>query len=469
MSSHDTEVSVRRRPAASDQSRTREKKQTPEEILAFALLEFEDRVREITDTRELGTHLCNSTRDLIAFNQSFFGTVSRGRHSFSLKHVSSVPNVDRNSPFKIQLERTVNQLIANTAGLQQLVFDPPEAAVQPGSTGLEQKVEYLWTPQIFDEELVGGFIVCRTGQWSESELGLLSRLTNLYGHARSAIEGRSKLKARASLVKPIAAVSMIALVALSFVPVPISALAPLEVSPAKPFILTAPFDGVVKEILPSQGQQLSKDEIAIKFDDVHLRNRKKLAEQEMAIASANYQRISQSAIADYRVKRDIEVAKAEFELAQSESEYANQLLQESQLTSPVNGVAIYSAKSDWEGKPVSAGEAILSIADPDSVELTIYLPVKDSLVLENEAKVRVFLDSDPLNPLDAVITEANYSAAPDKRDVLSYRLTAQITNTDTPLPRIGIQGTAQVYGEQSTLGYVIFRRPYSALRQLTGW
>ena len=297
----------------------------------------------------------------------------------------------------------------------------------------------------------------------------MQRLGLLYLHSSAAINGQSRLKPKRKVFKPLACVLVLALVAAGFLPVPISVLTPVEVTPDSPFIITAPFDGVVKEILPSQGQAVASGEPAVVFDDVHLLNGKQLAEQRMAVAEAKFLRNSQGALADSRIKRDIEVARAEYELAESESAYANQLYSKSRLTTPVGGLAIYSDKQDWEGKPVSAGEAILSIADPENVQLSIDLPVKDSLVLEEGADVKVFLDSDPLNPLKATLTSASYSAEPDKRDVLSYKLIAKLDESNDPVPRIGIQGTAQVFGQKAPLAYTILRRPYAAFRQLTGW
>ena len=139
------------------------------------------------------------------------------------------------------------------------------------------------------------------------------------------------------------------------------------------------------------------------------------------------------------------------------------------MTAPVPGIAIFSDKSDWEGKPVSAGEAIVSMADPGNVEMEIDLPVKDSMVLAEGARVKIFLDSDPLNPLEATLTKASYRAQPDKRDILSYALTAELSDSDAERPRIGVQGTAQVYSEKAPLAYVLFRRPITTLRQYTGW
>jgi len=435
------------------------------------LLSLENEVRLITEERELAVHMCNSTRELLRFKQSFFGIVDTGKNRFRLHNASSIPAVDRDAPFTRWFERLINRMIDETGGTKQLSFTLPQFCTEHD----EEKTtylykEFLWTPQLNNQKLVGGFVVTRDAPWVDSEKALAARLSHLYLHAAAATKGRSKLhsKKRVSRTATLG-LSLVLLGILAFLPVPITALAPVEVTPKSPFILTAPFNGVVREILPTQGQQLSSGEVAVIFDDVHLLNEKLVAEQRMAVALANYQKTTQGAIADFNIKRDIEVAKAEYELAQLESQYATQLFEKSQMSVPVSGLAIFSDKQDWEGKPVSAGEAIMSVADPDNISFTIDLPVKDSLVIETGAKVRIFLDSDPLNPLDATLTGANFSPAADKRDVLSYKLEAQLTDTEAPLPRIGVQGTALVFGERATLGYTILRRPLSALRQLTGW
>ncbi len=443
----------------------------PKILFMDRLLSFENKVRMISDERELAVHLCNSTRELLPFKQSFYGVVESGKLRFRLKNASSIPAVDRDAPFTRWLERLVNKMIAETNGMQQLSFTLPKFCAEND----EEKTaylykEFLWTPQISNKTLVGGFLVARDTPWTESEHALAQRISHLYMHANAATKG-SKLgirKKRISKPKTLG-FSLLILAALAFLPVPITALAPVEVTPKDPFILTAPFDGVVREIVPQQGQHMSTGDVAIVFDDVHLLNNKLVAEQRMAVAQAEYQKTTQGGIADYTIKRDIEVSKAQYELAQLESQYATQLYQQSQMQVPVSGIAIFSDKQDWQGKPVSAGEAILSVADPKNINFTIDLPVKDSLVIETGAKVRIFLDSDPLNPLEAELTGANYSTTVDKREVLSYKLEAKLLDEEAPRPRIGVQGTALIYGERATLGYTIFRRPYSAFRQLTGW
>jgi len=436
---------------------------------AAELLSFETEVRSIKNEHELHFHFCNSARRVISYGQCFYGTVSKSG-IFKLLTTSSVSVVDRNSPFSRWVEKIANRVIrANDAG-RQLCFSLPTYC---DDTDEERDtypfVEFLWTPQVQNDQVVGGTLMTRESPWSDSDCALARRTSDLYLYSQASIRGQKSLTRSRPSFRPVLLALCLLAVLLGFLPVSITALAPVEVMPRQPFVLAAPFDGVVTEITASQGKALKPGETVVIFDDVRLLNEKKLADQRAEIASARYQRASQGAIADHRVKREIEVAKAEYELAMAESRYASELLDQARMASPVPGIAIFSDKSDWEGKPVSAGQAIVSVADPSKIELAIDLPVKESIVLEEGARIKVFLDSDPMNPLEAQLVEASYRAKPDKRDILSYTLKAALTEKDKELPRIGVQGTAQVFSEKASLAYVIFRRPITAFRQYTGW
>ena len=133
-----------------------------------------------------------------------------------------------------------------------------------------------------------------------------------------------------------------------------------------------------------------------------------------------------------------------------------------------SGLAVFANKKDWEGRPVQTGERIMEIADPASVELWIELPVKDAIVVREGARVKVFLDSDPLNPREAVLTSASFHASPTATNTLAYVLRARLNDGEGLAPRIGYRGSAQVYGETTWLGFYLFRKPFAAFRQLAG-
>ena len=129
---------------------------------------------------------------------------------------------------------------------------------------------------------------------------------------------------------------------------------------------------------------------------------------------------------------------------------------------------MFSSTKDWKGKPVSAGERIMEIADPRQVELEVRLPVDDAIDVAKDNRVKMFLDSDPLHAREATIVHVSHEATPDSTNVLSYRVIARLANADQEIPRLGEHGTAQLFGKDVALFYYLFRRPITAIRQHTG-
>jgi hypothetical protein len=109
----------------------------------------------------------------------------------------------------------------------------------------------------------------------------------------------------------------------------------------------------------------------------------------------------------------------------------------------------------------------MEIADPNKAELEIWLPVADAITLKAGAEVDFFLNVAPDAPLHAAIRQASYQATVSPNGLLGYRLKARFADGTQP-PRIGLRGTAKVYGDRVTVLYYLIRRPLAAARQLLG-
>ena len=93
------------------------------------------------------------------------------------------------------------------------------------------------------------------------------------------------------------------------------------------------------------------------------------------------------------------------------------------------------------------------VANPSLVDVTIFMPVKDSITIEKDANINVFLDSDPMNVIKAKVTKFSYEPEIVSQNLLAYRVTAELVDNNTP-PRIGLRGTAKIFGEEvSILGF----------------
>jgi len=154
-------------------------------------------------------------------------------------------------------------------------------------------------------------------------------------------------------------------------------------------------------------------------------------------------------------------------LRKAEMDYQKALLDRIQVRAPRAGIAVFADRNDWIGRPVDIGQKIMTIAGPRDTWLEIWVPVEDAINLEPGAGVRFFLNIDPLSPFDGTLKQTSFEAERSPSDVLAYRLKAEFSGAAAN-PRLGLKGTAKVYGARTTLFYFLFRRPLAAVRRLLG-
>ena len=96
------------------------------------------------------------------------------------------------------------------------------------------------------------------------------------------------------------------------------------------------------------------------------------------------------------------------------------------------------------------------------------MSIDDAIVLNEGAEVDVFLDADPLNPITAIVTSMAYIAEKYNQDTLTYRIYADFNEAEKENLRVGLQGTAKLYGKRVSVFFYLFRRPISYVRQFLG-
>jgi len=427
-------------------------------------------IQTLSTEAALFAHLTNTSRRILCFRQAFVLRRKVSDGPLQVVSASSIPAVDREAPMIRWIEKIAARLSAEAGVDAQHVFTLPAYCDDNDEDAKTYPfAEFCWTPLKVDNKVIGVILAARETPWTARDLTLFERLSDLNTHSLLAIKGKKRPIRQRIFTKKRTLLASLVLVALALFPVPLTALAPVKVVPAKPFIVAAPFNGVVREILVDQSEVVNTGVPLVAFEDVRQRNELEITERQAGVAAARLQRIAQRAIADPRETRDLAVAQAEYDLAIVERDYAAELLGKTILRAEREGVAVFSDKRDWVARPVAAGEAILEIADPQNIEFSIDLPVGESIVLSEGARVKIFLDSAPLKPVSATLTRKSYQPRADERNVMAYRLTATLDEeTASSLPRIGIQGTAQIYGDKVPAIYAVLRRPLAAFRQLTG-
>ena len=146
-------------------------------------------------------------------------------------------------------------------------------------------------------------------------------------------------------------------------------------------------------------------------------------------------------------------------------EYAKKRLDQSDVISPRSGVALFSDTNDLIGKPVSVGDQVMIIADPQNIELLVRIPVDSMIDLNNNVPVKFFLNTSPLKSHKGKTKNISYQAVKTPDGLLAYNARVDIDNKQA-IERIGLMGTAKLYGGRTVMIVNLLRRPLIGLRNL---
>jgi multidrug resistance efflux pump len=434
----------------------------------LALLAIEAQAREAATEAELLALIANETRKLARAQQIFVSSAKPG--GMVVAAVSGVPTVDRTSPLIQWIERISGQLSADDAVAAVREFNLRAYAEKRDPTANSYPLpEALWAPfRRRNGSIFGGMLLTREGPWTERDEVVVQRLAATFAHSWESLTNASPLLWRFNAGRHAALLSAILAAILMIFPVSMTTLAPAEVAPFRPHIVSAPIDGVIDSIPAEPNSHVKKGQVLLRFADTTLRNRLEVAEREVMVSDARLKTTTQIAFSDVRGKHDLAVARAELALKTAERDYARDLLSKTVIAADHDGFVIFGDKNEMVGRPVAVGERLMELANPANIEFKIDVPVADAIILGGGARVKVFLDSDPLHSLEGHVVRSDYVARINDGTQLSYRVIAAMNPNSLGVPRLGARGTAQIYGNRVPLVFYLLRRPFSTLRQWTG-
>ncbi len=441
-----------------------------------SLLNLEQQLREATDLAQLFHTIVNQTHTCLPYTQAVL--LLGGRlHEYQPVAASDIPTIDFTSPFFTWIERLARHL-ADQKNSSQL--HPVDIADVPESLRIEwQEIaapgHMLWMPlqaQAQEGEQQGILLLLHSQPWQSREQELASHLCGSIGHALFALRRCRWLNNAWKSVRKrrLMAALLLLVVGVMFLPVRLNTLAPVEVVARDPLVISAPINGAVREVMVTPNQQVAKEDLLVQLEDTELASNLEVAEHALLVARAELKTMQQGGFVDRSQKAHLAELEAAVRLRQAEVDQARLRLGKTQLRAPDKGITVLSDPNEWKGRSVQIGERIMLLADASSVELQIMLPVKDSITLQENAEVVVFFDSDPLNAWQARIRHAAYKPQRTPDDQFAYRLIAELDEQGVEqLPRIGMRGTAKVYGGEVNLFFYLFRRPITSMRQWLGW
>ncbi|QTN44038.1 HlyD family efflux transporter periplasmic adaptor subunit [Ectopseudomonas mendocina] len=432
---------------------------TAERVFAL-FLGLEQQARKAASTEQLAFAMVNDGQALFGFRHAALLIAGK------VQALTGISVVEAHAPFVAFVERATSTLLKHGQLDEGHSVDPAQLDDQTrlDMNSLSAPHAY-WLPlKNRNGETFGGLWLARDLPFNEAEQSLLRQLADTYAHAWLALQPRKPWRMRWPRRKLLAIAGALSLLLL--VPVRQSVLAPAEVVPLGGRVVAAPLDGVIAEFLVKPNQSVAADDLLVRFEATSLKAQADVAERALGVAEAELKANSQRAFADAESSARLDLLAARVEQKRAERDYARQLLARSEVRAERAGIAVFADAERLTGKPVQTGERLMQIADPSQAELRIELPVGDAIALQPGAEVALFLDSDPLNRHEAQLERSAYEAQTTAAGQLAYRLDARFVEAP---PRVGLRGTAKLFGDRAPLAYYLLRRPLAAARQSLGF
>ena len=436
------------------------------------LITLEKKFRNAESETELGFICANELRSVIDYNFLFMLKKS-SLNRFLVHIISDLSVIDRTAPTVTFVEALINKKgVINNDIVSEIKLNDP-ILNEINLTIPENFPNYLIFVPLSSriEKNIGYLVLVRTEPVTSSEKDLLLHVSETFSHALAAFSSKKTFIASINRMFTgwVKWFVITLVIAVMFFPISMSALAPVEVVAKDPTIVTSPVNGVVEKVLIKTNENVKSGTKLVKLDDLNFKNQYEIALQKLQVAEAELLRVKQSSFSNEDDKARLVELSTEVGLRKKEAVYAEEQLKYSIISADRDGIAVVEDFTDWQGRPVTIGEKILTIADPEQIEFQIFLPTKDSLLIKKEARVKVFLDSDPLNSLDGKVLRTSYKPALTAENILAYQIFANFEENQGEIPRIGLRGTAKIYGEKTSIFYYIFRVPINLTRQFLGF
>ncbi|MEC7838503.1 MAG: HlyD family efflux transporter periplasmic adaptor subunit [Chlamydiota bacterium] len=336
------------------------------------------------------------------------------------------------------------------------------------------KSTVLWLPIFSNEKLTLGMWMELWGDHKNNPppddlLGLLVHLLMpSFGLAWEKLSMKNSWKKIPRKTPFYAALGVAVFLMLLFIQVPLRIVAPCEVVAMDPMVIRAPMEGIIKEINVKPGEMIVEGDILFEYDKRVPLQQLKAAQKEVEVLESKLNRAislsleeDQSSADNYSIlTRQLEKGKIELELVQHHASLLTNKAEQS-------GMVIIDDPDQLRGKPVQIGERILAINDPNKTKLKIWLPENDNVELNLDEPIKIILNVSSNESFQAKITYISSESTLSEKNIPSFIAEAEWVTHDQNV-KLGLKGTAILYGEKVPLWYFFLRKPIAFIRYYVG-
>ncbi len=452
--------------------------QLEQQVAGFAsMVTLMLRLGETNTLKECAVVLANELQEIIPYDMAYFWIETKTviGHKVEIIASNDVSQVESNSllgymlqpglkALKRQVMEQANPLAIEAYSADEF-FNAELESEQIHSVGFI-KSELLSIPCALDlnkKRVVAGAFFMRSESWTLQEKAIINELQP---YLLGVIDRHLHTKRKKEFPFFKTALASVVSAALLFIPVPLSVLAPAEIIPSDSQVMRSALTGVITEIHIKDNQHVKAGDVLVTFDDSELQTRYQVALQSLRIAQENWRQAQQAAFQDRDAKAQLPLLQLNVKKQNLQVEYLQQQLAKTTLVAPRDGVALIENSQQLLGKHVSIGESLFQIAVSSGVDIKGYLSVQDNVDFSVGNRVYFYPAATPEQALQGHLTQVHYYAEMHDGQYV-FPIKASFAD-DTHLPAIGQRGMVKVLGEKVSLGYYLFRKPISSLRQRLG-
>lgn len=226
--------------------------------------------------------------------------------------------------------------------------------------------------------------------------------------------------------------------------------------------VAAPFDARLASSDVVAGQQVNQGQRLATLDGSELKS--ELAGLRAELAQSEQRLLAALSAGDH--------SKAEFERLETEQLTQEISLLENrwrqlEIRTPIDGIVISGDLECAQGKPLSSGDNLYEIASLDRFIAEIAVSESDVNHVQESMQVSLSLEAEPGEDRQTSIVKIHLRN--EIRENQSVFIAEAELGNATGMLRPGMNGIATVHAGYRALGWVLFHRPYNAVRHWIGW
>ncbi len=312
--------------------------------------------------------------------------------------------------------------------------------------------------------------------WEQREVKVLGLVGMTIQSALERLEPetvRKRLKEKVFKKSWVLAAVGVFVLLLLFLRIPLRVVAPCEIIPQNPFIVTAPLSGVVSEVVVKSGEYVEPGTVLFQYDPRVVMEDLNIARQQVKILETGIRITRINALSSPDAKAELAIMQYKLKQEQIRLRLAEYRASKLKVTAQEAAEVITLADPDeWRGRPVEMGEKVLMLARPGNILLRIWISEADNVCFAEDAPVKILFNAMPDESFTALLDYVAPTVTVSTEGVPSVMAEGQFTGM-TPekekLLRPGLKGNAIIYGQRVSAAYWLLRKPWTAMRRLLGW